>query len=151
MDLEQIIQQTKVENKALGYETRALEVAIAWAVKGGDCSRKLSSVRFATDMFQRHLERVFSLEELDGYMEVVCELQPELTDQVAVLKREHDQFREAVRKLVRRLERTSPSDVVRFDAICSDLRNVIRQILEHSRRENELLVESTDRDTGGEG
>ena len=151
MDHEPIVQQTKVENEALGHITRALEVVIAWAVKGADCSRKLSSVRFATELFQRQLERLFALEELDGYMEIVCQLQPELTDQVAVLKREHEQLREAVRKLALRLERASPTDLAKLDAICEDLRNVIHQILKHSRRENELLVESINRDTGGEG
>jgi hypothetical protein len=37
-----------------------------------------------------------------------------------------------------------------FDATCDELRNTINQILEHLRREQELLVESFHRDTGGE-
>ena len=140
-----------VESEALGHVTRALEVAIAWAVEGDDFSRKLSSVRFATELFQRHQERLFALEELDGYMEVVCQLMPELTHQVDDLKREHEQFRAAVRKLVLRLDRASPTDRANFDAICKHLRDVIQRILEHSQRENELVFESINRDAGGEG
>ena len=63
-------------------------------------AQKLSSVRFFTELYQRHLERLFALEEIDGYMESVSRLNPELTDQVDDLKREHEQFRAAVRKMV---------------------------------------------------
>jgi hypothetical protein len=151
MDHKLIAEQTQMEAEALGHVTRALEVAIAWVVEGDDLSRKLSSVRFATELFQRQIERLFALEELDGYMESVCRLHPEWTNQVDDLKREHEQLRTAVRKLVLRLDRASPTDLAKLDAICEDLRDVIQQILEHSRRENELILESLMRDLGGEG
>ena len=151
MDHKSTIEQTKVESTALRYVTQALEVAIAWTVDGNDVSRKLSSVRFFTEMFQRHLERLFALEELDGYMEIVYRLSPEVTRQVDDLKGEHEQFRALIRKLVLRLDRASPTDVAMLDAICDDLRDVIRQTLEHGQRECELLVACFNRDTGGEG
>ena len=112
--------------------------------------RKLSSVRFFTELYQRHLERLFALEEIDGYMESVSRLNPELTDQVDNLKREHEQFRAAVRKIVVRIDLASPTKLAEFDATCEELRNTINQVLEHLRREQELLVESFHRDTGGE-
>ena len=74
----------------------------------------------------------------------------ELTNQVEDLKREHEQFRVAVRKVVVRLDLASPARLAEFDTTCAELRNTINQILEHIRREQELLVESFDRDTGGE-
>jgi hypothetical protein len=151
MDHQLIAQQTQVENEALGHVARALEVATAWVVEGDDVSRKLSSVRFATELYQRQIERLFALEELDGYMEQVCRLHPEWTQQVEDLKEEHEQFRTVVRKLVLRLDRASPTDLANLEAICEGLRNVIRRILEHGHRENTLLVESLMRDTGGQG
>jgi hypothetical protein len=151
MDHKLIVQQTKMESEALRHVTRALEVAIAWIVEGDDLSRKLSSVRFATELFQRQIGRLFALEELDGYMERVCRFHPEWTDRVEDFKREHEQFRAVVRKLVVRLDRASPTDLAKLDAICDGLRDVIQRILEHSRRESDLLVESTLRDTGGQG
>ena len=150
MNQELLIQQTKVEGQALEHVTRALEVMLGWTVEGDGFSRKLSSVRFFTELYQRHLERLFALEEIDGYIESVSRLQPELTGQVDNLKREHERFRAAVRKIVVRIDLASPMNLPGFDATCDGLRNTINQILEHLRREQELLVESFHRDTGGE-
>ena len=150
MNQELLIQQTKRESRALEHVTRALEVMLEWAVNGDGFSRKLSSVRFFTELYQRHLERLFALEEIDGYMESVSRLHPELRGQVDNLKREHERFRAAVRKIVVRIDLASPMNLPEFDATCDELRNTINQILEHLRREQELLVESFHRDTGGE-
>ncbi len=150
MNQELLIQQTKRESQALEHVTRALEVMLEWAVNGDGFSRKLSSVRFFTELYQRHLERLFALEEIDGYMESVSRLHPELRGQVDNLKREHERFRAAVRKIVVRIDLASPMNLPEFDATCDELRNTINQILEHLRREQELLVESFHRDTGGE-
>jgi hypothetical protein len=146
-----IIQQIKTESEALEHVTRALAVATAWDVEGDDLSRKLSSVRFATELFQRQVERLFALEELDGDMERALRFHQELSDHVDALKREHEQIRTIVRKLVLLLDRASPTDRAALDAICQDLRAVIQRILEHNRRERDLLAESLLRDTGGQG
>jgi hypothetical protein len=150
MNQELLIQQTKVESQALEHVTRALEVMVGWAVDGDGYGRKLSSVRFFTELYQRHLERLFALEEIDGYMESVSRLNPELAGKVDNLKREHEQFRAAVRKMVVRLDLASPTNLPGFDATCEELRKTINQILEHLRREQELLVESIQRESGGE-
>jgi hypothetical protein len=123
---------------------------IGWTVDGDGFARKLSSVRFFTELYQRHLERLFALEEIDGYMKSVSRLNPELTHQVEDLKREHERIRAAVRRVVVRLDLASPLNLAEFDATCDELRHTINQVLEHLRREQELLVESFYRDTGGE-
>ena len=151
MDYELIAEQTKVESNSLRHVTQALEVVIAWSVEGEDVSRKLSSLRFTTELFQRHLERLFALEELDGYMEIVCQMSPEVTDRVGYLKCEHEQFRVAVRRLALQLDRASTTDYAKLDGICKDLRDVIQRIHEHGHRECELLVACFNRDSGGEG
>jgi hypothetical protein len=150
MNQELLIQQTKVESQALEHITRALEVMIGWAVDGDGFSRKLSSVRFFTVQYQQHLERLFALEEIDGYMESVSRFNPELTSQIDDLKREHEQLRAAVRRIVVRLDLASPTQLAEFDVTCEELRNFINWALEHLRRERELLVEAFHRDTGGE-
>lgn len=151
MNYQLIAQQSQMETEALRHVTRALLVAIAWKVKGDDLTRKLSSVRFATDLFQRQVERLFALEELDGYMATVSESHPEWADLVDEMRREHDQFRAVIRKLVLQLELASSHDPEMLNAICDSLQDVVQHILEHSRREEELLVQSSNRDTGGEG
>jgi hypothetical protein len=150
MNPELLIQQTKLESQALEHVTRALEVMIGWSVDGDGFARKLSSVRFFTELYQRHLERLFALEEIEGFMESVSRLNPELTDQVAILKREHEQFRAVVRKMVVRIDLASPLKLHEFEVTCAELRHTINHVLEHLRREQELLVESFCRDTGGE-
>jgi hypothetical protein len=150
MNQELLIQQTKVESQALEHITRALEVMIGWAVDGGGYGRKLSSVRFFTVQYQQHLERLFALEEIDGYMESVSRLNPELSNQVDDLKRDHEQLRAAVRKIVVRLDLASPTNLPEFDATCFEVRITINDVLEHLHREQELLVEAFQRDTGGE-
>jgi hypothetical protein len=100
MNEELLLEQTKVESQVLEHVTRALESALGWVVLGKDFSRKLSSVRFGTELYQRHLERLFALEEIDA---------------------------------------------------CAKLRQTINQVLEHLRRESELLFVSVQRDIGGEG
>lgn len=150
MNQELLIQQTKVESQALEHITRALEVMLGWAVNGDGFARKLSSVRFFTELYQRHLERLFALEEIDGYMESVSRLHPELADQVEHLELEHERFRAAVRKSVVRIDLASPNQPAEFEKTCGELRNTVNQVLEHLRRESELLVESFNRDTGGE-
>jgi hypothetical protein len=150
MSQELLIEQTKVESQTLEHVTRALETTIEWAVDGTDYFRKLSSVRFFTELYQRHLERLFALEEVDGYMESVTRLNPELTNRVDDLQREHEQFRAAVRRIVVRLDLAAPNRLAEIDATCLELRKVINQILEHLRCEQDLLVESLNRDAGGE-
>jgi hypothetical protein len=150
MNPELLIRQTKVESHALEHVTRALEVMIAWAVDGTGFSRKLSSVRFFTALYQRHVERLFALEEIDGYMESVSHKHPERTSQVDILKREHEHLRAAIRRIVVRLDLASPLDLAEFDTTCMELRKTINEVLEHLRSEQEMLGESFYRDTGGE-
>lgn len=151
MNQKLLIQQTKMESQALAHVTRALEAMLSWTVEGEGYARKLSSVRFFTELYQRHLERLFALEEIDGYMKGLCRLKPELTGQVDHLKQEHEQFRAAVRNSVVRIDLASPTQLAEFDATCTQLRTTINQVLEHLRREDELFVESFNLDIGGEG
>ena len=151
MDQEPIIQQSRVEREAMEHVTLALERTLIWNVKGEEFSRKLSSVRFVTESFQHHLERLFALEELDGYMNVVCQLHPEFTGKVNDLKETHKQLHETIRQLVLRLEQALPTDLAKFDVICEELENLIDSFRKHNQEENELLVEAVLRDTGGQG
>jgi hypothetical protein len=151
MGYEVIVQQTRMETEALGHITRALEGAIGWVVDDKDLSRKLSSVQFATELFQRQIEHLFALEECDGYMKEVRQLHPELTDRVEILKREHKQFRAIIRKLIARLERASPTDLTNLDEICEGIRVVMRQLFRHADRESDLIAESLNRSTWREG
>jgi len=140
MEKDAIVQQTRVENEALEFVTMALERTIAWPVQGGEFTRKLSSLRFMTESFQRHMERLFALEELDGYMDVVCRLHPEMSGDVDELKNQQEKLRNTIRQLILKLERTPPGDLVVFNAICEELQSLIKWLRQYNQIEKQLLV-----------
>jgi hemerythrin-like domain-containing protein len=147
----QIAQQTLAEHQMLKYLIEGLRTTIDWPVSGNDCSRKLSTVRFIAQSFQRHLERMMTLEEFEGYMDLVTESAPSLRKAVAGLRQDHDRFRESARRVVQRLERASADNPTALTAICDEILTLLRQLDEHSKMEVGLLQEALTRDTGGEG
>jgi hypothetical protein len=146
-----LAQQALIENNLLGYLVAGLRAAVQWRVAGEDFSRKLSTLRFISRSFQRHLERLLDLEEFDGYLDEVAATSPQLGRQVDRLRGEHGWFREATRRAVHRLEQASPGDPAEFTGICADLAELLNRVGEHSRQEVRLLQEAFDRDIGGEG
>jgi hypothetical protein len=50
MDQELLIQQTQVESQGLEHITRALQVMLGWTVQDDGFSRKLSGMRFFTEL-----------------------------------------------------------------------------------------------------
>jgi len=88
-----LAQQTVIEQNMLMLLIEGLRNTLAWKVRGTDFVRKLSTLRFVTQSFQRHLEHVLALQEYDGYMDLVLQVSPQLRNVVAALRQEHDQFR----------------------------------------------------------
>lgn len=74
-----IAKQTEVENGLLKLLIEGLRSTLSWKVHSSDFSRKLSTVRFIVRSFQGHLDRLFALEEYDGYMDLVNKRSPRLS------------------------------------------------------------------------
>ena len=151
MDWEVIVRQTQIEHETLGHIEKALQTAMEWEIEGPEFSRKLSSVRFIAQSFQRHLERLFELEEHDGFMSVIGEASPELLSRVDELKREHDHFRSTLGHIMPRLDRASPTDEAAFSRLCEVLSGLMAQLEDHDEREMALLSYGLSQDTGGDG
>jgi len=111
----------------------------------------LSSLQFTIKSFQRHLDRILSIEEEGGYMADAMDSKPYLQDRVEQLEKEHSRFRERLRKLIPELNETKEWDETRFNRICDELRVLVEDLDRHNEREIELLQESTCFDEGGEG
>jgi hemerythrin-like domain-containing protein len=148
---EDITQQTLIEQGMLGQIMEVLRQTVGWREEGGDSSRKLSTLRFIAQSFQRHLERLMALEEYDGYMGLVRETSPHLARAVDGLQQEHGRFREAARRVVQRLERVPPTDRAAVTDVCDELLALLHRLDEHGLKEVDLLQEAFDRDGGGEG
>lgn len=150
MNPHDIAQQSAVENGMLQHLEEALRSTMAWQVQGTDFSRKLSTLRFIAGSFQRHLERLFTLEEYDGYMDLVLKTTPNLGKQVFNLKDEHGQLLNKARQIVVRLERVAPTDQAGFDKICADFQALLQRLDHHTQKEVELFQEAF-HEGGGEG
>jgi hemerythrin-like domain-containing protein len=150
MNPHDIAQQTLVENGMLQHLEEALRATMAWEVHGPDLSRKLSTLRFIAGSFQRHLERMFTLEEFDGYMDLVLKTSPNLGKHVFALKNEHGQLRNGTRQIIHRLERVGPTDQAGFDKICDDFQTLLQKLDHHTQKEVELFQEAF-HEGGGEG
>jgi hypothetical protein len=148
---QEITQQIAVESAMFKLLEEGLRNTLAWKVQGNDFSRKLSTLRFMAQSFQRHLEHLLAGEELDGYMTNVEELAPQLARSVDALKLQHDKFRAGSRRILHDLESVSPSDQAGFVKVCDEFLSLLQSIDEHNEREAELMTEAFTREGGGEG
>lgn len=151
MKLDEIAQQAAIEHEMLKHIAAALRATMQWKLTGEDLSRKLGSLRFISQSFQRHLEHIMALEEYDGYMNIVTESYPEFTERTQKLRAEHDRFREELGRVNYRLERMSGADLAAFNDNCTLLSQLLEEINDHNQRETALIQEAFLEDVGGEG
>lgn len=140
-----------MEQQIFEHIKQALLVTLNWHAPSVSMPRKLSSLQFTIKSFQRHFDRVVSIEDEGGYMTDVLENKPYMEERIEHLACDHIRFRERLRWLMTELNQVRESDELRFEAVCSDLRELISDIDRHNQKEVELLQESTLVDDGGEG
>ena len=149
MDRQGVAQQMQVEHGLLQYLIQGLRDTVAWQVPGPDASRKLSTLRFIAQSFQRHLEHLLAMEEYDGYMELVRVSWPRLGRAADTLRAEHEGFRTEARRIAQRLERLASTDLAALGQVCADLLALVGQVEGHSKKEMALLQEAFGQDEGG--
>lgn len=140
-----------MEHQVFEHIKQALLVTLNWHAPSVSMPRKLSSLQFTIKSFQRHFDRVVSIEDEGGYMKDVVECKPYMEERIEQLSRDHIRFRERLRKLILKLNDIKEWDEPRFEEVCEDLRSLIVDIDHHNEQEVELLQESMLVDDGGEG
>lgn len=140
-----------MEHQVLEHIKQALRVTINWRAPVVSMPRKLASLQFTIKSFQRHLERVISIEEEGGYMADVVDVKPYFQDRIDQLQGDHARFRARLRKLLPELNDIKEWEEPRFDQVCDELSNLLDDVDEHDAHEVELLQESLLMDDGGEG
>jgi hypothetical protein len=140
-----------MEHQIFEHIKQALLVTLNWQAPLVGVPRKLSSLQFTIKSFQRHLDRVISIEEEGGFMASAMDSKPHLQARVEQLARDHAGFRERLRKIIPVLNETKEWDEERFDRVCNDLRQLVADVERHNGREIELLQESALVDEGGQG
>jgi hemerythrin-like domain-containing protein len=140
-----------MEHQIFEHIKQALLVTLNWQSPAVSMPRKLSSLQFTLKSFQRHFERVISAEIEGGYMADVVESKPYMQERLDQLQKDHDRFRERLRKLMPELNEIKEWDEPRFEEVCGELRQLIEDVDRHNLQEVELLQESMLVDDGGEG
>ena len=146
-----LAQQTLIEQNMLNLLVEGLRNTLAWEVEGDGFVRKLSTLRFITQSFQRHLEHVLALQEYDGYMDLVLQISPRLGNLVDALRQEHDQFRKEASHIVQQFENVLPTDGDSFARICADLAGLLKRLDVHNKKEVTLMQQAFVQDEGGQG
>lgn len=67
-ELHEVAKQAEVELTILLAIEQSLRVALQWMTRGHGNSHMLSTLRFASRSFERHLTRTRVLEDFGGYM-----------------------------------------------------------------------------------
>lgn len=145
-----IAQQTVVEHEVLGHIMASLRSIVEWQVAETGVSRKLSSLSFVTQAFQRHFARLMKLEEQDGYMCMVTAENPALSETVDELRCDHEKFRHEIECYNSQLETIASDECDQLDRISADLLSLLREVDRHGSREIQLIQQALLQDEGGE-
>jgi hemerythrin-like domain-containing protein len=140
-----------MEHQILEHVKQALRVTINWRAPAVSMPRKLSSLQFTIKSFQRHLDRLISVEEEGGYMADVVASRPHFQERVESLAGEHKTLRDRLRKLKAEFNDIKEWEEPRFEQACEELRHLLNDVDRHDLQEVELLQESLLMDDGGEG
>jgi hypothetical protein len=140
-----------MEHQVFEHIKQALLVTLNWQAPVVSMPRKLSSLQFTIKSFQRHFERVISIESEGGYMAGVVDSKPYMQDRIDLLARDHARFRERLKNLIPELNDIKEWEEPRFNQACDNLRALIADVDRHNEQEVELLQESMLVDDGGEG
>src|SRR4029078_8954426 len=128
-----------MEHQVLEHIKQALLVTLNWQAPSVSMPRKLSSLQFTIKSFQRHFDRVVSIEDEGGYMKDVIECKPYMEERIEQLSRDHVRFRERLRELIPQLNDIKEWDELRFNKVCEDLRSLIAAIDHHNAQQHKLL------------
>jgi hypothetical protein len=139
MDRRTISQQVLVEQEMLNHIMSAVKTILDWKIQEHDLSRKLTSLLFITESFQRHLIRLMELEECHGLMDSITEGHPHLQQRVDSLKQDHKLFRTSFDGIMPRLKRISAHDHDTMGMMCDELLVLMNRLAEHSGKETELI------------
>lgn len=151
IDAAAIAEQAKVELDVLLGIEKALRVAIDWEVKEGSPAHKLSTLRFLTDSFERHLTRITVRADQGGYMHRITDAKPHLTNDVLALRDTLRGFRTDLERIVMRLDYIAPGDEGGIREICMDFKSVLDGLSSHGQKKSDLAQHAYAQEEGGEG
>ena len=150
-EVQEIARQAEVELAILLGIEQSLRIALQWMTRGRGNSHKLSTLRFHTWYFERHLTRIQVLADHGGYMHLITDANPHLAGEVGALRNERAELHANLERTIVRLDHVSWDDAGGFGQICADLERFLDDLRAHGEKERELLQHSFTQEEGGSG
>jgi hypothetical protein len=150
-EAQEIARQAEVELAILLGIEQSLRIALQWMTRGRGNTHKLSTLRFHTWSFERHLTRIQLLADHGGYMHSITDACPHLAGEVGVLRNERAELHANLERIIVRLDHISQDDAGGFGQICADLERFLDHLRTHGLKETELLQHSFTQEEGGSG
>ncbi len=150
-ELQEVAKQAEVELAILLGIEESLRLALQWMTRDRGNSHKLSTLRFTSRSFERHLTRTRVLADFGGYMHAITDANPHLANEVKELSLVRDKLQANFERIILRLEYVSPDDAAGFGEVCAELECYLEQLKTHSQKERQLLQHSFVQEEGGEG
>ena len=150
-DTQEIAELLNIELTILLSTEQSLRTALQWMTRTRGNGHKLSTLRFHTWSFERHLTRIHALADHGGYLHRITDANPHLSSRVDGLKKEQTVLRDALEAIVMRLEFVSRDDAEAFAEVCKDLERLLDDLRRHGQQECELLQHSLMQEQGGSG
>jgi hypothetical protein len=144
----EIARQAEVELAMLLGTDESLRIALQWMTRDRGNNHKLSTLRFHTWSFERHLSRIQLLADHGGYLHLVADAHPDWAGEIEALRNKREKLHSALEGIIVRLERVSRDDAHRFELICSDLGRFLDDFRAHGQKETELLQRSFAQEEG---
>ena len=148
---QEIARQAEVELAILLGIEQSLRIALQWMTRGRGNSHKLSTLRFHTWSFERHLTRIQVLADHGGYLHIITDADPHSADEVRALRNERADLHANLERIIVRLDHVSRDDAAGFRQICADLERFLDDLRAHGQKESELLQRSFTQEEGGSG
>jgi hemerythrin-like domain-containing protein len=121
-------------------------IAVLPEVNGGDWLRGL---RAAFDRLRAHLARHFAAKEEDGYLKIVVERRPTLSNEVDHIRQEHDEILQMADQITRDAAETNPENRLLLNDLCSRIQRFVAVVSDHDRREAMITFLVCNEDIGG--
>ncbi len=136
------------EHQALSDLSRTIRQHIA-AKPDLNLADWLRGLKAGFERLRTHLERHYAAKEQDGYLSMVIEQRPTLSNQVEKIRLEHDEILRLAERILRDVSDLQPDNLLLVADICARVQRFMAVVAEHDQREIMITMYVFSQDIGG--